>query len=283
MFVFVENLAGLHIVTHCPELASRRLIKFATPYVMSFAEPAFRRNGWVVSLQPPWLRVLKPLLSLLQLPVIQQDPYALAFKLGIWKQVLSDGLLTEFIVKHLKAPVKRFYSLTSAQGGRSQGVAGCAIIGSNWLEFGSMSRLAYRAHLEFLQQSYPEALYYCHPKEGSELPEQVFGATHVRRPDRPVEALLRAQGIPERLVGVCSSSLLALSVGGTQGVRVDLVCLEPQQFDGKNGDKVYTFSKPSGGRSSVRVADLQAFLVQELASCQVQVQQVQQPLAAGVA
>ena len=138
VFLFVENLAGLDIATHAPELASRRLVKFVTPGVMAFAEPRFREHGWVVTLSAATVRVLKPLLSLLQFPVIQQDPLGWAFRLGIWKQVLSDGLLTEFIVKHLGAPVRRFYSLTTIRGGSAKVVPGCAIVGSNWLEFGSM-------------------------------------------------------------------------------------------------------------------------------------------------
>lgn len=276
MFLFVENLAGLHIATHSPELAQRRLLTFATPAVMAFAEPAFRGRAGVITLPPGWVRVLKPLLSLVQLPVIQQDPCGWAFRLGWWKQVLSDGLLTEFIVKRLKAPVKRFYSLASVHSDSATVVPGCAIIGSNWLEFGSMTPPAYRAHLDFLRRRYPDALYYCHPKERNDIPEQVFGAAQVRRPDRPVEALLRAEGIPRHLVGVCSSSLLALAAGHAGQLQVDIVCLLPQHLDGRQGDTVYDLRRPSGGVTRVAVADLQAFLLAELAACQVPARQVEQ-------
>lgn len=264
VFLFVENLAGLDIATHAPELASRRLVKFVTPGVMAFAEPRFREHGWVVTLSAATVRVLKPLLSLLQLPVIQQDPLGWAFRLGMWKQVLSDGLLTEFIVKHLGAPVRRFYSLTSIRGGSAKVVPGCAIVGSNWLEFGCMSLTAYEAHLRYLAQSYPGALYYCHPKERSQMPEQVFGADRVRRPDRPIEALFRNQGIPELLVGVCSSSLLSLALAPASPVLIELVCLEPSAFDGPQADCVYRIKLPDGNHGNISVGDIQRFLLAEL-------------------
>jgi hypothetical protein len=276
VFLFVESLAGLDIATHAPELARRWLVKFVTPSVLVFAEPKFRQIGWVVEVTPTTLRLLKPLLSLLQLPVIQQDPFGWAFRLGLWKQVLSDGLLTEFIVMRLGVRVRRFYSLASVRGGSAEVVPGCAIVGSNWLEFGSMSMASYQDHLAFLARTYPEALYYCHPKERSLLPEQMFGAARVRRPDRPLESLLRAQGIPERIVGVCSSSLLSLPMANRISITVDLVCPALDSFDGKQADSVYQIRRPDGDRDRVCVGDLQQFLVDQLATLGVRVRQVHQ-------
>jgi hypothetical protein len=278
VILFVENLAGLDIATHAPELARRRLLKITTPQVLAYAEPGFRERGWVLALAPSRLRILKPLLSLLQLPVIQQDPFGKSFRLGAWKQVLSDGLLTEYIVKRLGAPVRRFYSLASIRSGAGHIVPGHAIVGSNWLEFGSMSLEAYRAHLEFLNRQYPEAPYYCHPKERRGVAEDVFGPGRVKRPDRPVEAWLRAHGIPACIVGVCSSSLLSLAVAHPGQVRIELVTLQPQQFDGPQGDTIYTMKRPATGQSRVSVGDLQQFLHDELRSCGVSVLHVPQPL-----
>jgi hypothetical protein len=278
VFLFVENLAGLDIATHAPELARRRLIKFATSAVMAFAEPSFSERGWVVTLPSTLVRVLKPLLSLLQLPVIQQDPLGWAFRFGIWKQVLSDGLLTEFIVKRLGVPVRQFYSLTSIRGGIAIVVPGCAIVGSNWLEFGCMSLDAYNTHLQHLARSYPDGLYYCHPKERSQLPEQVFGAERVRRPDLPIEALFRNQGIPELVVGVCSSSLLSLAVARASPIQIELVCLEPGAFDGPQADCVYRMKLPDGGHRAISVGDIQHFLLAELDVLGVAVRATHQPV-----
>lgn len=274
MFLFIENLAGLHIATHSPELAHRRLIKFVPPAVLAFAEPGFRQRGWVITVPQAVVRVLKPLVSLTQLPVIQQDPYCWAFRISGWKRVLSDGLLTEFIVRELKLPVRRFYSVASVQSAGARVVPGCAIVGSNWLEFGSMSAQSYRRHLQQLRQRYPDATYFCHPRESSGMPEEVFGKAGVRRPDRPLEAVLRAEGIPQRLVGVCSSSLLALAAGNADQVRVDVVCPPAQQFDGRMGDAVCHLKRPTAGRVDVRVDDLQRLLLRELAELQVPAQLV---------
>ena len=52
---------------------------------------------------------------------------------------LSDGLLTEFAVRHLNVRVHKFYSMASAQQPAANLTDRCAIVGSNWLEFRSMS------------------------------------------------------------------------------------------------------------------------------------------------
>lgn len=275
MFLFVENLAGLDIASNSPDLSRRRLLKFATPSVMAFSDPRFFECGWVFTLTPTKLRLLKALLSLLQLPVIQQDPFSWAFRLNLWKHVLSDGLLTEFIIKRLGVRVRHFYSLSSSCCNTAVVLPGCAIVGSNWLEFGSMSVAAYKSHLDFLAQRYPDALYYCHPKECSKLPEQSFGVARVRRPDKPLENLLRTQGIPEKIIGVCSSSLLALASMNPASIKVELIFLDATVFDGKQADIVYQLRRAIGGRDSVRVADLQEFLLAELAALGVIVSQTE--------
>lgn len=263
MIVFIENLAGLHIASHAPGLKQCWSIKIVRRDILQFMTPALRGHGPVVALPAQALRVLKPALSALQMPVVLQDPNCLAFRLGHRKEILSDGLLTEYLVEVLGVPVRRLHSILSAADMKAGSVPGCAIVGSNWLEFGSMSEASYRRHLEFLQRTYPDAIYYCHPKERNGWPEVVFGAAQVGRADRPLEAHLRSAGIPSRLVGVCSSSLLSLAAGGER-IQVDLVRVPLSQFDGMRGEQVEVLKHPIRGVDAVNVRDLQDFLERKL-------------------
>lgn len=278
MFIFVENLAGLYITSRSTELSRRRLLKFISPYIYGYSAPAFLSHGWVIVLPRRLMRVLKPALSLLQFPVVQQDPMSWAFRLSLWKAVLSDGLLTEYLVRQLHVPARRFYSLRDVSGDGVAVVPGCAIIGANWMEFGCMSIESYRGHLRFLQRRYPEATYFCHPRELNRAPEEVFGANSVRRPDRPIELLLMDEGIPGHLVGVCSSSLLALPAGNAHRVRVDLVDVPQSRFDGPRGAVIETLKRPINGQARITVQQLQHFLLGQLAELRVATHQVTEPV-----
>ncbi len=276
MIVFIENLAGLQIASYSPEFNNRWSIKIVDRKISGYATQALSGGGPVVMLPHPIIRWLKLLLSAVQIPVIQQDPNSLAFRVSLWKKVLSDGLLTEYLVGHLKVRVGQFYSIESAVCGPAVVVPGCAIIGSNWLEFGSMSVVAYRNHLGFLKMTYPAGLYYCHPKERNPWPETIFGAEFIVRSNEPVEAHLRRKGVPSLLVGVCSSSLLALVVGNEQRVCVDLIRIDRDAFDGVNADTVENLRTPINGVHRICVADLQQYLRQKLVDRQVKVKIVQQ-------
>jgi hypothetical protein len=279
VLLFIENLAGLHIASYSSDLASGRHVKFVSRSVLAYVPAALRRRGVVIPLSSRVMRIVKPLLSLLQLPVVQQDPIGLAFRLSRSRHVLSDGLLTEYLVNELGVEVGRFYSLASVSDVHADVVPGCAIVGSNWLEFGSMSEASYTSHLRFLHRQYPQAIYFCHPKETNRVPEQVFGAAQVRRPALPLEALLRQQGVPARLVGVCSSSLLALGTALGDRFEVDLVEVHPTHFDGWRTDTVEQLKTPIKGKTRLSVHDVQKFLEQQLQARQVAVRWIRQPVA----
>jgi hypothetical protein len=231
VILFIENLAGLHIASHAPGLRQPWSIKVVRRDILQFVTPALRGRGPVVALPARVLRVLKPALSALQVPVVLQDPNCLAFRLGHRKEILSDGLLTEYLVEVLGVPVRRLHSILS--------VADTKV------------------------RSYPDAIYYCHPRERNGWPEAVFGAAQVCRAGRPLEAHLRSAGIPSRLVGVCSSSLLSLAAGGDRS-QVDLVRVPVEEFDGPRGEQVEVLRRPIRGVDAVSVSDLQDFLERKL-------------------
>lgn len=278
MFLFIENLAALHIATHNEELRARRLVKFVSDTVLPYAEPGFSEHGLVVALPQKWIRLLKPVLSLTQLPVIQQDPFARAYRFNIWKQMISDGLLTEYLVRKLGIHARTFYSITSVSLSAVDSSGRCALVGSNWLEHGSMTEPNYRQHLAFLKSQYPDATYFCHPRERSSWPEKIFGSTQVERPKLPLEAHFRKNGLPAHLVGVCSTSMLALAVGSQGKMKVDVVVLEPSQYDGPVSDEIFTIRQR--GQTAVRVCiqQLQDLLFDDLMRSGVPVRRVFDPV-----
>lgn len=264
MIVFIENLAGIQIVSCSSELSGRWSIKIVSKNIVPWFTDALRANGPVIVLPSRVVRWAKLVASVLQLPVVQQDPMSSAFRFSFWRLVLSDGLLTEYLVEELGVPVHKMYSVLSAINGSAPVVSDCAIIGSNWMEFGMMTESSYLHHLKFLSQLYPECKYYCHPKERSSHPEQVFGPENVVRPNEPVEAYLRKKGVPSQLVGVCSTSLLALAVGNERPVSVDLIQIRVSGFDGRVADIVENLKKPIHGVKKISIGDLQRFLIARL-------------------
>ena len=140
-----------------------------------------------------------------------------------------------------------------------------------------MTEPSYLHHLTFLKHLYPDSIYYCHPKERSLNPERIFGSEHVVRPNEPVEAYLRKRGIPCRLVGVCSSSLLVLAIGNEKSVAVDLIQIDIASFDGHKADIVENLKKPIRGVQKISVDDLQRFLIERLHAVSIPLKLIGQP------
>lgn len=277
MIVFIENLTGVQIVSSSNELLAQWSIKVVGSNLFPWIGNALSGNGPVVVASRGVIRWLKLGASLLQLPVIQQDPLSMAFRFNLWRRVLSDGLLTEYLVEVLRVRVGKMYSISSAINGSSPVVSDCAIIGSNWLEFGMMTEASYLCHLAYLSRLYPTANYYCHPKERSSNPEKVFGVTRVVRPSEPIEGYLRKKGVPCQLVGVCSTSLLALAIGNDAPVAVDLIRISLGNFDGRTADIVESLRRPIRGVRKISVDDLQRFLLAKLQARNVPVNLIEQP------
>lgn len=270
MIVFIENLAGIQIVSNSHEFTRRWHLKFVRDSIAPWITNALYTKGPVIILQPTMLRWLKLILSVLQLPITQQDPTCLAFRLNYWRQIISDGLLTEYLVEELQIPVKQMHSIVSSKANLPL-VSELAIIGSNWLEFGMMSEMAYIEHLHFLKRSFPEGYYYCHPKEQSTYPEDIFGNQRVIRPKEPIETYFQKKGVPNRLSGVCSSSMLALAncIEDKSSISVNLVVIARSMFDGPRKDIVERLKRPINNVDVILVGDIQCFLAKKLTSMNV--------------
>lgn len=276
MIIFIENLCGLQIAAYSPQLRRYRSLKIMRKAIATYRPVTLR--GPTLSLPPQALRWLKFILGVMQFPIIQQDPYALAFRFNIWKRLLSDGMLTEFLTERYAAKSNEFYSVMSVDPVQCRVVDDCAIIGSNWLEYGSMSPQSYRRHLELLNREYPTAKHYCHPREQNRIPEEVFGSSRTIRLTEPVECHMWRDGIPSRLVTVCSSAVLSVVLGVTDGVDVDLVEPAEAHFDGPTGDAIKYTKRVETGARRISVGDLSRLLRERLARRGVAVRVVKAPL-----
>jgi hypothetical protein len=277
LVAFLESLGPMLLATSHQRLRDQWMIKFVLRRNERFISPSLRQCGPVVVVGETAMRWLRMAAGLVQLPVAQQSTLSASYRLNLWKYLISDGLLTEYLVERMSEPVGRFYSMHDVGPENANLVGTTAIIGSNWQEFGCMNRAAYEAHLRFLKSRHPDAIYFCHPKEASSAPESIFGVDYVRRPNEPVEIHLRDKGIPRLLVGVCSSAMLSIPSGHPQHVAVELIELQSLDFNGPAGDVVQRFSPPLRGISEITVGDLQNYLGDALEAMGVAVNRVRQP------
>jgi hypothetical protein len=277
LVAFLESLGPMLLATRHQRLRDQWMIKFVLKRNERFISPSLRQCGPVVVVGETAMRWLRMAAGLAQLPVAQQSTLSASYRRNLWKYLISDGLLTEYLVERMGEPVGRFYSMHDVVPENAALVRMTAIIGSNWQEFGCMNQSTYETHLHFLRSRYPDAVYFCHPREISSAPETIFGVDNVRRPNVPVEIHLRDTGIPCLLVGVCSSAMLSIPGGNPQHVAVELIELQSRDFNGPTGDVVQRFSPPLRGLSEITVGDLQNYLEDALEGMGVSVTRVQQP------
>lgn len=271
LIAFLESVGPILVATRHADLRDRWMIKFVLQRDRRFVSKLLRSNGPVFIVSEQAMRLARTAAGLLQLPIAQQSALALSFKWNVWQFLISDGLFTEYFSEGLIRPHGRFYSMLHVTPDTSALSDETIIVGSNWVEFGCMRFASYRAHLRFLRARYPDAIYYCHPKELSRGPEDIFGADRVRRPNEPIEMALRHSGLPRRIVGVCSSSLLSISSAQPDHVVVDLVELAEAHLDGPAGSILHRRPR------ELSIAGLQNYLADALAQAGVRVERVKQP------
>jgi hypothetical protein len=259
MVFFIENLTGLEILASSSEFSSRKFIAFVNGNISNYISEDLRCRGFFIILGSRFMRIYRLLFSLLQFPVVLQDPTSLSYRCNLWGNVISDGLLTEFLFYFLRVPIKRFRSIEIIKV-EGEIIDVHAIIGTNWFEFGSMTESSYLKHLLFLKKKFPDAIYYPHPREKSPYPEEIFGE-YFKRPNMPLESWFRKTGIPRRITSVCSTSLLLVAASNVGRTSVDLVCIEESCFDGPRGSILENFKRPINGLDSLTVGDTQKFLL----------------------
>lgn len=264
LIVFIENFFGLYVVYSSSYLSSKKVVRIADKKLAIGDVYLNQLRGRTIFLDSRNLKILKRVCALLQFPIVQQDPLSKNFRFNLWKMILSDGLLTDCLVEDLNIKARRFYSVRTDTADDSPAVNMTAIIGSNWLEFGSMTKKAYSDHLRWMASHYSNAVYFCHPKERNGLPESIFGKSRVVHPNMPVELYFAQNGFPEKLVSVCSSSMLSIGLLRRCRMEMEMIVLASDNYDGSVHDSVYEMPNGKSGRGATTISDIQEYLERRL-------------------
>lgn len=279
MIVFVENAYALVILKLDKKLRESTFFFVVYESLRSMGASKILPSGRVWYASADSIRYLKAVLGALQLPIVQPDPLGIAFALNHWKMLISDGLLTEMLIEKGVAKPRAFYSVHGTADSSVHTSKTPLIIGSNWLEHGSMTEQQYVEHLRFIHERYPRAIYVRHPREISQVPESVFGAERIVKPDLPIDLYCLNEGIPEQIIGVCSTCMLVLPMMALGRIDVDLIVLDRKHLSGPKAgilQKVHVKGRPP---ETIHVEDMQRFLIRRLDGVARTIKIVQQPLS----
>lgn len=200
------------------------------------------------------IRFLKVIASLLRFPCTFQGAYGLAYQLSTNKSVISDGLLTEWLYKKNYIKPKQFFSIEQIRSRISAKKNKSLILGSNWVEFGSMRIENYEKLLKTLSKKYPDALYFPHPKENIKLSYKIFDERIILS-QKSVEAYCIENGVPDHIIGLGSTALVTLGRITLDEITVEVLKIDPQYFDGEKGDCIDTYLKNKRG-ITIKIDDL---------------------------
>ncbi len=182
------------------------------------------------------MRYLKILGALFRFPCTFQGGFGIAYELSKTKSVISDGILTEWLIKKGHIKPTEFISVTNLVSHLNVNANDQLIIGSNWYEFGTFSLKRYEEYLRALNQAYPEALYFPHPKEGREIPKKIFGIKLIEF-DRGIETYCVQNGLPGKIIGFLGSTAMAsLGKSANSMVKIDAINIDASICDGPVGD-----------------------------------------------
>jgi hypothetical protein len=266
MIIFVENSYALVILKLNHQLRENATLFIVFDRLVFVGAKEIIPKNRSVFVSAFAIRCLKVIIGLLQFQMVQPDLLGFAYKINKTKSIISDGLLTEIIIDKCAIKPKYFYTLETQKKVKIETVEKTIIIGSNWVEFGSMSSENYMLHLQFLRNRYPEAIYFRHPRETGSEPEFVFGKLQVDQPTLPIELHCLKNGIPRKIIGVCSTSLLSMPSLAPGCVDVDQIILENNFYDGPKGSNIFTKKNKNKNESEViiNVKNINEFLSMKL-------------------
>jgi hypothetical protein len=187
------------------------------------------------------LKFLKYILVVLKYDVvIQGSTFGFMSRWAYKVSVISDGLLSEYIYSNNYFKCKKFYSVFDIipQKKLSKNIYEKIIIGTNYIQYKSMSVANYEYILRYLISKYPDYCYYPHPKEDAYKLKYIFGKNLIRN-EKPFESYVLEDGLPSSLISIavstCIPSTLLMS-----NFKCDVkVCdISLNLFDGSTSDLV---------------------------------------------
>ena len=191
-----------------------------------------------IHLDQKYLRYIKVILSMMQLPlIIQGSTLGMVGRFNKNLEVLSDGILSEILYEKGLFRCKRFHSLFEIKRSISRKKKESIILGSNWSEFGCMTRNQHQKLIKCLMEMYTESYYFPHPKE---LIDDIINSDLQKRVlvnNENFENYLEDNGIPEEIICCCGSTALLTAAQLTLiKVKVILIRISDNLFDGPLGN-----------------------------------------------
>jgi hypothetical protein len=183
------------------------------------------------------MRFAKILASVCRFYCYFQGGFGIAFRISKSKAVVSDGILTEYLIRSEQIQVREFISIDYIKKEIDVNQTKEIILGNNFYEFGNMSYETYKNYLLALRAAYPEAMYFPHPKEEErQLLLDIFKDKLVTWSGN-VESYCRKYGIPGRLIGfVGSTAMASLGKLAKQSFEIHGICIPKEFCDGKLRD-----------------------------------------------
>jgi hypothetical protein len=186
---------------------------------------------------PDWLiRYAKIFCAAIGVYCFFQGGFGYAFRISRSKAIISDGILTEWLVLAGFIKPKTFISVNSIEPELSVNEELEVILGNNFYEFGNFSFSTYKKYLIYLKEKYPNALYFPHPREISDLPEKIFESKCMRE-NYNIETFSRIHGIPKRLIGFLgSTAMVSLANLAKAPIIINAEIIDKVDCDGPLGD-----------------------------------------------
>jgi hypothetical protein len=183
------------------------------------------------------MRYLKIIFALLGFSCTFQGGFGLAFKLSRCKSVISDGILTELLYQEGHFHSDNFISAAAITPSIPvQKNSSKLILGNNFYEYGSFTLESYESYLRVLKGNYPDAYYFPHPREISNVPVKVFGDRLIENTSN-IESYCQTHGIPSHIIGFLGSTAM-VSIGklANSDLMIDAIHLQSNEYDGPQKD-----------------------------------------------
>ena len=181
-------------------------------------------------------KLLKIISALFQINCTFQGGGGLAYNLAFRKSVISDGILTEFLVSEKYIIPDNFISLKNISPSIDVIKGKKIILGGNFFEFGLMSYMNYKEYLIKIKTKFPDAFYFPHPKERTNLPQLIFSDKLIYFSGN-IEEYCKLEGIPENIISFLGSTAVAsLALMANSNIIIDALLLDNSDYDGPLGN-----------------------------------------------
>jgi hypothetical protein len=228
MIYFIESSFPAYLTNHIENgifIYTFDSYKFAPP----------NQNSYVIN-SIFLFKLLKIVSALFQINCTFQGGGGLAYKLAIKKSVISDGILTELLVDRKYIQPNTFISLKDIPPSTEVTVGKKIILGNNFFEFGNISYSNYEKYLRKINTLFPDALYFPHPKENTNLPQLIF-SNRVICFSGNIEEYCKLEGIPENIISFLGSTAVAsLALMANSNIKIDALLLDKGDYDGPLGN-----------------------------------------------